>query len=153
MIKWTQSTGNVHNINCWTVLEELYNRYIFQQVLTYISANLIVILNLCTLIEILLKVFIRYIKTGDWEGIFWIDEKQLFATWAEISSVVVNVLLQYRYQSQHFIEWAILKKYAIFSNNSKIKSMRYIANSFFHNYLLCLKQISQEMKCMYIKWI
>lgn len=62
MIKWTQSTGNVHNINCWTVLEELYNRYIFQQVLTYISANLIVILNLCTLIEILLKVFIRYIR-------------------------------------------------------------------------------------------
>lgn len=97
--------------------------------------------------------FYQIYKTWDWEGIFWIDEKQLFATWAEISSVVVNVLLQCRYQSQHFNEWAILKKYAIFSNNSKIKSMRYIANSFFHNYLLCLKQISQEMKCMYIKWI
>lgn len=48
--------------------------------------------------------FYQIYKTWDWEGIFWIDEKQLFATWAEISSVVVNVLLQYRYQSQHFIE-------------------------------------------------
>lgn len=153
MIKWTQSTGNVHNINCWTVLEELYNRYIFQQVLTYISANLIVIFKSLHSYRDIIEGFYQIYKTWDWEGIFWIDEKQLFATWAEISSVVVNVLLQYRYQSQHFIEWAILKKYAIFSNNSKIKSMRFIANSFFHNYLLCLKQISQEMKCMYIKWI
>lgn len=48
--------------------------------------------------------FYQIYKTWDWEGIFWIDEKQLFATWAEISSVVVNVLLQYRYQPQHFIE-------------------------------------------------
>lgn len=142
------------NINCWTALEELYNRYIFQQVLTYISANLIVILNLCTLIEILLKVFIRYIRLEIGREYFELAKNNyLLRTWAEISSVVVNVLLQYRYQSQHFIEWAILKKYAIFSNNSKIKSMRFIANSFFHNYLLCLKQISQEMKCMYIKWI
>lgn len=36
--------------------------------------------------------FYQIYKTWDWEGIFWIDEKQLFATWAEISSVVVNVL-------------------------------------------------------------
>lgn len=152
MIKWTQSTGNVHNINCWTVLEELYNRYIFQQVLTYISANLIVILNLCTLIEILLKVFIRYIRLEIGREYFELTKNNYLLHEPRLV-VVVNVLLQYRYQSRHFIEWAILKKYAIFSNNSKIKSMRFIANSFFHNYLLCLKQISQEMKCMYIKWI
>lgn len=29
--------------------------------------------------------FYQIYKTWDWEGIFWIDEKQLFATWAEIS--------------------------------------------------------------------
>lgn len=68
---WDYSNDKVNpvnrkcNINCWTALEELYNgplTGIYFNRYWYISAKLIVILNLCTLIEILLKVFIGYIR-------------------------------------------------------------------------------------------